>query len=190
VSYIVTISGDLASGKTSVATGLSAKLGFGHISVGKIYREIADGLGMNSLEFNLYAEWTPEIDKRVDSIVIGLVSDRRDYVVESRTAWHQLEGSLKVYLKVDPDVGAERVRGDMNRRNEPLYANHEDAKAQLRARKESENRRILAEYGVDCEDLLNYDVVIESTTLTIDQIVDQLVSIVNQWREKTPGTSG
>jgi len=74
-----------------------------------------------------------------------------------------------------------RVMSDTNRVNEP-YLNHADTKVQLCARKESENRRFLREYGIDCSDLRNYDVVIDSTALTSDQVVDQLSSIVTLWR--------
>ncbi|MFZ0774214.1 MAG: cytidylate kinase family protein [Candidatus Sulfotelmatobacter sp.] len=183
MGHIVTISGDLGSGKTSVSRVLSTKLGYKYVCSGSMHRTIAEEMRMNLLEFNLYAESDPSIDDRIDSALITLANEGASYVIESRVAWHLLKNSLKVYLVVDPDVGAMRVMSDMNRLNEPLYLNHADTKAQLRARKESENRRFVREYGVDCSDLRNYDVVIDSTSSTSGQVVDQLWSIATSWRD-------
>jgi cytidylate kinase len=183
VSLIVTISGDSGSGKTSVARMLSSKLALDHVSVGQLHREIAQELGLNTLELNLHAESEPKIDERLELVLRSLLTDGRDYVIESRTAWSNFKGSLNVYLKVDSDVGAKRVMADINRDNEPIYISHEHAKAQLRVRKDSENRRYLAEYGIDCGDLRNYDVLIDTTVLAVDQIVDGLVPIIRGWRE-------
>jgi cytidylate kinase len=179
MNQIIVISGDLGSGKTSVAKLLSTRLAIDHISVGMMYRKVAKEMGMNSLEFNLHAETNHNIDRYFDSVLLSLIDDK-DYIVESRTAWHQLKGSVKVYLKVDPDIGAERVRRDMNRQNDPIYESHEHAITRLRARKESENRRYLASYGIDVDDLKYYDVVIDTSNLTVEQIVHQLLSIAKE----------
>jgi len=181
MGHIITVSGDLGSGKTTVSRALSTNLGYKYVCSGNMHRKIAEEMGMNLLEFNLYAESNPSIDDRIDSALITLANEDAGYVIESRVAWHLLKNSLKVYLVVDPDVGAMRVMSDTNRVNEP-YLNHADTKVQLCARKESENRRFLREYGIDCSDLRNYDVVIDSTALTSDQVVDQLSSIVTLWR--------
>jgi len=162
---------------------LSAKLAFDHVSVGRLHRAIAQEFGLNTLELNLHAESNPKIDERLELALRGMLTHGRDYIIESRTAWSTFKGSLNIYLKVDPDVGAGRVRFDGHRQNEPTYTSHEDAKAQLRARRDSENKRYLAEYGIDCGDLRNYDIVIDTTILSVDRIVDGLALIVGGWRE-------
>jgi CMP/dCMP kinase len=178
MGHIITVSGDLGSGKTTVSRTLSTKLGYKYISSGDMHRQIAEKMGMNLLELNLYAESDPSIDKRVDSTVIRLADEAGSYVIESRAAWHLLQNSLKVYLVVDPDVGAKRVMSDTSRLKEPFYSNHANAKAQLLARKNSENRRFLREYGIDCSNLRNYDVVIDSTAFTSDQVVEQILFFI------------
>jgi predicted cytidylate kinase len=183
MSEIITISGDLGSGKTRVSQVLAARLGYKYISTGQIHRSIAEELLMNSLELNVHAESDPDIDKRVDSVLIRLASDGTNYVVDSRLAWHFVKNSLKVCLTVDPNLGAARVFADSGRREEPLYANQAGAKAQLMARKESENRRFLSTYGIDCADLHNYDVVIDTSYSDPEQVTAQLLVVIARWRE-------
>ena len=179
----MTVSGDLGSGKTYVSRTLAGVLGYRYLSTGQLHRDIAAELGMNSLELNLHAEENPEIDKRVDAALAGLSEEGLDYVVDSRMAWHFVPTSLKVYLMVDPDVGSARVMSDKTRLNEPSYEDQQDAKVRLLARKESENKRFLEEYGVDCSDLRNYDVIVDATLLTPDQVIGQLVAVIGRWKE-------
>jgi predicted cytidylate kinase len=182
MSEIITISGDLGSGKSRVSQILAAKLGYNYVSTGRIHRSIAEELGMDSLALNVHAESDPEIDKRVDSVLISLASAGTNYVVDSRLAWHFIKSSLKVCLKVDPDLGAARVLADSSRSEEPQYSNQAGAKAQLLARKESEKRRFFSTYGIDCTDLRNYDVVIDTSLSAPEQVAAHLLAILPRWR--------
>ena len=182
VGHMITISGDLGSGKTSVSRLLSTRLGYEYVCIGEIHRRIAQEMGMNLLEFNLFAESDPRIDERIDSSLAALIESHLSYVIESRVAWYFFKNSLKAYLLVDPAVGAARVMSDTLRRNEPLYANPAHAMTQLAARRQSENRRYLSLYGIDCSNLRNYDVVLDSTALTVEQTVEQLYAATALWR--------
>jgi len=185
MGHIISISGDLASGKTSTATGLCRKLGYKLISCGDMHRGAAHELGMTTLESNVYAETNPWIDNAVDSALMALIADGSDCVIESRTAWHLLKSSFKIYLRVDPDVGAARAMSDTQRRNELRCSDQEHAKSQLLARKASENRRFLAEYGIDCSDLRNYDVVLDTTHLRPEHVIERLFIAFVTWRDET-----
>jgi CMP/dCMP kinase len=182
MGYVITISGDLASGKTSVAKLLCARIGYKLLSSGDMHRSIARKLGMNSLQSNVYAELNPWIDERVDSALLASVADGSDYVVESRVAWYLLKDSLKVYLTVDANVGATRATFAAQKGDEPRYKDPEDAKMQLQARKASENRRFLAVYGIDCSDLNNYDVLVDTTHLTQEQVVEKVLGALMPWK--------
>ncbi len=179
---VVTVAGQLASGKSRVCRDLAAALGYDYVSTGQLQREIAEGLGMNSLELNLHSEGNPAIDEQIDGTLVRLGESPGNYVVDSRMAWHFLPNSLKVYLTVDADVASQRVLGDRTRENEPRYASAEEAKELMTARMESERRRFLDTYGVDCGDRSNYDIVLDTTSFDAEQVVEQLIERVERWR--------
>lgn len=177
----ITISGDLGSGKSSVAKVVCNTIPYKYISTGQIHRQIAEELQMDAYELNIYAETHPEIDQRIDSVLIELNDDRSNWLVDSRMAWHLIHRSLKIYLKVDKEVGTERILKDTSRFNEPQYVGKTNALNTVIARKNSERRRFLKTYGVDCDDLENYDVVIDTTFATKENVIDLLLLIINQW---------
>ena len=67
---IITISGDLGSGKTSVSKILIEKLGYERFSVGDAWRKVAENEGVSILELNKRAEKDKSIDLKVDNEMI------------------------------------------------------------------------------------------------------------------------
>lgn len=62
----ISITGDLGSGKSTVAKQLAKDLGFDYISTGTIFREIAKEYGIDVLKLNKLALTDTSIDDRVD----------------------------------------------------------------------------------------------------------------------------
>jgi CMP/dCMP kinase len=181
MSNKITITGDLGSGKSTVAKKLCEMLGYKYMSTGQIHRSIASNMNMDALELNLHAEQDAEIDRQIDAVLINLNQDNLNYIVDSRLAWHFVNQSLKVYLRVAPQIGAERIRKDDTRSNEPLYQNQQDAVEQVKSRKQSENRRFLEKYGIDCGDDHNYDVIIDTSISSIEDTVQLLYRVIMNW---------
>lgn len=158
----ITITGDLGSGKSAVSKILCDKTGFEYVSTGRIQRQLAQELGLDTLEMNRRADTDPTIDQRIDGIFIDLGKDPKSYVVDSRMAWFFLPASFKVYLQADVVVAAERILNDPGRNSE-TYESKEEAVRKILARKQSENARFLAKYGADCANLHNFDLVVDTT---------------------------
>ena len=59
--HIITLCGDLGSGKGAVSTALAETLGYEIYRNGEYARMLARNLGMNITEFNIYVEKHPEI---------------------------------------------------------------------------------------------------------------------------------
>ncbi len=171
---IITVSGELGSGKSMVSKALAARLGYQYVSTGQFHRDMAREMGIDALELNILAESDPSIDRKIDAMSQELVNDGNDYVVDSRIAWHFITSSFKVYLVVDPDIAAARVLADKQRCEEPAYADLVSAKTQLLKRKESENKRYSQKYGIDRNNVSNYDLVLDTSLQTVEQIVDFL----------------
>jgi len=157
----ITLTGDLGSGKSVVSKILCAETGFKYLSTGQIQRQLAQEMGIDTLEMNRLADIDPTIDQRIDHIFVALGSDTSGYVVDSRMAWFFLPNSFKIYLQTEPVVAAARIFRDPTRHSEK-YHNEEEAARKILARKESENARFLAKYEADCANLNNFDLVIDT----------------------------
>lgn len=168
----ITITGNLGSGKTSVCKELK-KSGFEIISAGDIFREIATEKGMTVIELNEAAKKDRSIDDMLDNRSTELGKKMDHTVFDSRLAWHFVEHSFKVFLLVDVQEAARRVFAGDNRGAE-AYQDMEGAKAGLASRAKLEQERFRELYGIDYYDAGNYDLVIESSCASPEQVAQEI----------------
>ena len=173
----ITITGDLGSGKSAVSKILCEKTGFEYVSTGRIQRQLAQELDLDTLEMNRRADTDPTIDQRIDGIFVDLGKDAKGYVVDSRMAWFFLPESFKVYLQADVAVAAERILNDPSRKSEE-YETKEEAIRKILARKQSENARFLVKYGADSTNLHNFDLVLDTTNRSPEQVAALILKSV------------
>src|SRR3954452_13475616 len=100
----ITINGDLGSGKSTVAIELARRLGRRRISMGDIYRQIAQQWGMTALQLNRHSERDLNVDAHVDSIQQEMAASDEPMIVDSRLGWHFFTDAFKVHLITDPTV--------------------------------------------------------------------------------------
>jgi len=176
---IISITGDLGSGKSTVSNLLCKRLDYEYVYTGKIQREIANRYNMTTLELNKYAETHPEIDDEIDSTFKSL-NESDNLIVDSRLAWFFIPQSFKVFLKTDLTVSASRISGDNQRGNEK-YSSMEDATNKIIARKESENKRYMELYGADCADLCNFNLIVDTSFITPESVAEIIIAEYNTW---------
>lgn len=181
----ITITGDLGSGKSAVSKILCERTGFEYVSTGRIQRQLAQELGLDTLEMNRRADTDPTIDQRIDGIFVDLGKNPNGYIVDSRMAWFFLPDSFKVYLQTDVAVAAERILNDPTRKSEE-YETKEEAVQKILARKQSENARFLAKYGADCGNLHNFDLVLDTTHRSPERVADLILKAVLWKKEGLP----
>ena len=165
----ITLTGDLGSGKSAVSRILCERTGYEYVSTGRIQRQLAQEMGIDTLEMNRRADTDPSIDQRIDGIFIDLGKDPRGYVIDSRMAWFFLPDSFKVYLQADVHIAATRILSDPTRNSEQ-YASLDEAVAKITARKQSENARFLKKYGADSTNLSNFDLVVGTTKYSVEEV--------------------
>ncbi len=165
----ITLTGDLGSGKSAVSRILCEKTGFEYVSTGRIQRQLAQEMGIDTLEMNRRADVDPSIDERIDGIFVSLGEDPKGYVVDSRMAWFFLPKSFKVYLQTYVAIAAQRIIHDPLRDSEQ-YMSQEEAVQKILARKASENARFLLKYDADCTNLDNFDIVIDTSKRTREEV--------------------
>ncbi|HET6383692.1 MAG TPA: cytidylate kinase family protein [Armatimonadota bacterium] len=177
---IVAISGDLGSGKSTVARLVAAELDMKVYSTGDMQRALAAELGMTSLELNKLAETDPSIDERIDGSTVQIARDGDRVLFDSRLAWHFVPDSFKVFLTVDPRLGVERIFS-AGRGHVEQYGSMEEAAVKINERRASENKRYAELYGVSPERLENYDVVIDTSQAGPETVAGLLSQAAGAW---------
>lgn len=170
---IITITGDLGSGKSTIGKKLSQKLGYEHYYIGQIRRDAAKEKGMTLTEYNKYGETHPETDIEVDDYQKKLGQEKDNFTIEGRTSWFLIPQSIKVYMSVNPLEGARRVFKQLQEDNVRNEDNNlktvEDVLDSHKRRMKSDDLRYKKYYNKNCFDKDNYDIVVDTTDLTPDE---------------------
>lgn len=176
----ITITGDLGSGKSTIAKILSEELNLKYLSTGAIQREIARRYNMTTLELNNLADTNKDIDKEIDDNLRALNTSDRNFVVDSRLGWFFIPSSIKLYFLIDIEVAAKRIMNDSTRISETTYATIQENMDSIMLRKTSENNRFLKEYGADCADFKNFDLTLNTTELKTITIARFITKVIHQ----------
>jgi len=174
----ITIGGLPGSGTTTVAKILKEKLGLPYVYAGDMFREMAKEYGMTLAEFSSYCERHPEIDRELDKkqeLILAL----GNVILEGRLAgWISYRNNIpafKIWLECDED---ERIRRVVEREG----GEFEDVKKQIREREKSEKKRYMDFYGIDMGDLSIYDVVIDTTSIPPQKVVEKIIEEMDSKR--------
>ena len=169
----ISITGKLGSGKSTVCKMIRDRYDYEIFSTGAIQREVAREMGISTLELNKRMKQDHSLDTRIDEATTRLSRERRDcrLIFDSRMAWHFAEDTFKIFLTVDPTVAAQRVMANP-RDSEERYRSVEEARDKLVERSRVEQSRFRELYGVDYCDYGNYNLVVDSSARTPEEIVD------------------
>ena len=172
----ITITGKLGSGKSTVCNILKDKYGFEIYSTGAVQREYARGLGISTLELNQRMAEHPNLDAEIDNMVTKISIERADekLIFDSRMAWHFAKNTFKIFLTIDPCEAATRVMKNQ-RGDEEKYCCADEACEKLIERSRVERERFKAIYGVDYYDYNNFNIVIDTTCKTPEEVVSLIV---------------
>lgn len=182
--HIISLGGELASGKGTVSKILMEKLNFGIYRNGDYFRKLAKDMGMDVTTFNEYVMNHVEIDKQIENSASEYAKTHDNFIIDARLGWYAVPESFKVYLKVDIDVAAKRAFFDELRKGTEKFATIEEQKADMQKRYKIENDRYWNVYGVRKEDESNYDIVIDTTKLTPEQVADKIKQEYEKWIEE------
>ena len=87
-------------------------------------------------------------------------------------AWHFTPSAYSVYLKCDLGEAAKRVTAAG--RSDEAYADVREAGEKLRLRREREKKRYFDFYGVDITDMNNYDLVVDTTDKSPEEVAEAI----------------
>lgn len=182
--HIISISGDLASGKGAVSNILIEKLNYEVYRNGNYFRQLAKEKGMDVTSFGKYVESHPEIDRKIENSASEYAKNHDNFIIDARLGWYAVPESFKVYLNVDIDVAAKRAFFDKNRKDTESFNTLEEQKQDMITRHNSENKRYLELYGVNRDDMSNYDLVIDTSNITPEQVAEKIEIEYKKWLEE------
>lgn len=124
------------------------------------------------------------IDRTIDENIENLgkninQTEHKDeiWIIDSRLAFHNIPSSFAVRLTIDEDIAAKRLLNDSSRGKEDnSYRNLEEAKEAVISRTKGEIKRYKERYNIDLEDVDNYNLLIDTSYSTTDDIADIILS--------------
>lgn len=175
----ITITGNLGSGKSSVAKILKER-GYEYSSTGNVFRQLAMERGLSVEEFNKQVNEAAErgdhsVDKMIDDTTARIGEERDRVVFDSRLAWHFAPKSFKVFIITDIDEASRRVFHDSLRANSESYESQDACRKALVNRQKLETVRYKEVYDIDYYDMDNYNLVIESTSASPAEIAQEIL---------------
>jgi cytidylate kinase len=174
---IISLSGNQGSGKSTIAERLAKKLGWPRYYIGGLRRAAAERRGLSLAEYNKLGESDPQTDLEVDNYQKKLGETEDNFIIEGRTSWYMIPQSLKIYINVEDEVGAQRIFNDIkqnNRQSEKELRTYEDVLAGIKARRASDDKRYRQYFNINVHDLSHYDFVLDTTNLSPDEAFDQV----------------
>jgi cytidylate kinase len=163
---IISLTGVSCSGKTTAGRLFADSQGYQFHSMGEYYREHLQGMPLC------------QVDNVLEMHIYDLMSPRDDIVVEGRTTGiiigdYRDKNTLSLFLDVSLDRQVERYLYRSGLTDEQV------ARAELIAKDAHDQERLLAKYEIDIFDRDNYDHVIDTSEITVDEVVGQ---IEHYWR--------
>jgi predicted cytidylate kinase len=165
----ITISGPPGSGKTTACRLVAERLHLEVVISGDIFRQLAKESLMSLSDFGSMCECDPDVDRRLDQRMVEIARSRDDVLLEGRLTAYMLTRhgipAFRVYMGADLDVRSARVA-------EREGGSPTQRKREIVEREECEARRYLTYYDIDINDRNIYDLVIDTTNKTPEQVAD------------------
>lgn len=178
---IISFGGSEGSGKSGIAKRLAKDLGWPYYDIGGLRRQRATELNMTLEEYNRLGEHDPKTDTEVDEYQQKLGLREDNFVICGRTSWYFISHSLKIFLKVRLEVGAERIFNDLQHRNEAdSLKTIKDVTESLQRRLKSDDYRYKKYFGIDCYDEKNFDWILDTSDMNQEEAYQQVYDYVKK----------
>ena len=182
---IITICGGLGSGKSSTAKKVAEILDFQHFSSGDFFRQVGLELGLSINEINKRAETDPKIDEMTDQKLRDM-REKEKVVIDSRTAYHWIPESFKVYLDLPQEIAKDRVLNSIKenklRMESEQISSAEEAYKKMQERFLSEQKRYWDLYKINNTEKNNFDLVIDTNKNNLEEVVNIIVTEYKKWK--------
>lgn len=170
---ILTITGDLGSGKSTVAKLVAKELKLKYYSTGQMFRKLANDMQVSLKELGELAKKDKRIDKRIDDYQKKLGKTEDDFILEGRLGFHFLPNSIKICLKAELAEAAKRIM--LEQRNDEKFNDLNEAIESIKERRKSEKERYEKLYNIDIDENSNYDLIIDTTKIPATEVAKKII---------------
>ncbi len=141
--------------------------------MGDLWREVAKEKGISFLKLHELNEKTNEYDLLVDEKLKKIGKEKDNLIVVGRLAYHFIPDSFKVFLDVQPAIGAERI--NQCARPEERFKGIKDGIRKVKERIASDKKRYKKLYGIDYLDKKNYDLWIDTGAISAEEVAEKIL---------------
>jgi CMP/dCMP kinase len=172
----ITIGGLSGTGTSTIGKLLAKKLGYEFMSGGNMFRAMAQEMDMTVEDFDVFTQGDFSYDKALDAMQKKFGEENNAFVLESRLGWFNVPDSFKVKLHCDDQIRFERTsKADVDRVGTKIE-DFEATRQKSLKREEDHRSRMEKLYGIkDLNDDTHFDLVLDTSTKTPDQIVDEII---------------
>ena len=169
---ILTISGKHGSGKSVIGKKVALALDIKYYSTGQAFRDLAKEMNMSLEEFTKHVENHPNIDRDLDKKIVE-IAKKGDIIIDSQLSSHILQNiaDFKILLKCPLETRVKRMAD----RDQTSY---EEKLKETMLREKSEQERFKILYDIDLEDNKIYDLIIETENLSIEEVLNKILSVI------------
>lgn len=178
---IITLAGKPGSGKSVVADILAKKLNFKRYSAGNFRREMAKKRGLSLAEFNKLGEKEDFTDKDADKWQVKIGKTKNNFIIDGRLSYHFIPNSIKIFLDVSPEVGANRIM--LSKRDEEKMTNKKEALKLWKERCNSDMKRYEKYYKINPYKKEQFDFVLDTSHLTVEETARKILEYLNSTRK-------
>ena len=167
----ITLSGEVASGKSTVGKLLAGKLSYAFVSIGNQTRVFAEEQGMDIVEFQRGCLSNPDLDKEIDSRFSSECNSKDKLIIDYRLGFKFIKDAFHIYIKVSEEVAQDRL----------LKAGRvSETHLTLQERNTSFKKQFQKAYSVDYTDESNYNLVIDAEQFnSAEEITEYIMKSIN-----------
>jgi predicted cytidylate kinase len=180
---IITLGGHHGAGKSTLGARLADALGYKRYSTGDFMRAIATERGISLIELGKEAEHDGGIiDALLDDRQKKIGEDEDDFIIDGRLAFHFIPHAVKIFLTVTPEEAARRIFADETRAGIEHHESFDDTVENIKIRRANEDKRFLKYYGIHIYDMSLYDIVIDTSDKTPNEVFDTALNAIHAKR--------
>lgn len=178
---IITLWWHHGGGKSTLGVRLAEHYGYKRYSTGDFMRGLALKRWVSIIDINREAETDGGIiDTILDDRQRDLWKIENNFIIDGRLAFHFIPHGIKIFLTVTPEEAAHRIFADQTRQGLETHYTIEQTIENIETRRKSENERYIKYYGLHIYDMWLYDIVIDTSSRTPEEIFDIVIQTIHE----------
>ena len=176
----ITLAGSPGSGKSTLRKLLAGHYGLITKGTGDFMRELSAKYGYSDITQFLieYVSVHPEVDHQVDEEQRIFGKENDNFVLDAHLGFHFVPDSIRICLICDLEEAARRILDDIERTTEDA-TNISDSMAASQKRRNTMRKNFMSLYQVDIDDHSNFDLVLDSTSLSSTEVFEQVSTFID-----------